>query len=83
MVEELFWQILTFRIKEHISPAKGSGGNTPSPPRAQKTQLSFFSQPPYGVHLSRSGGLLDFGLLTFFYWWIYLVYLQETNIAGL
>ena len=73
----LFRQILTFRIKEHISPAKvGTGclelklpaewGNPPPPtPQAQKAQLSFFAQPSYGVHLSRNGGLLDLDYLCF------------------
>ena len=31
----------------------------------QKAQLSFFAQLPYGVHLSRSGGLLDLDYLRF------------------
>ena len=92
----LFPQILAFKIKEHTSPAEVRTGclefklglvvswgewETPPPPQAQKAQLLIFSQPPYGVHLSWSGGLLDFrfpyvfigGCLWFF---------SRTNNAG-
>ena len=42
MVEELFWQILTFRIKEHISPAKGSGDPPPPPPGLRRLSCHSF-----------------------------------------
>ena len=50
------------KLKLPTGSQLGEWGNPPPLPPAQKAQLSFFSQPPYGVHLSQSGGLLDFGL---------------------
>ena len=43
-----------------------------SPPQAQKAQLSFFAQSPYGVHLSLSGGVRD---------WISL-YFSSVDVSG-
>ena len=69
---------LIFRINKHISPAKvgtgclefklpagGSGRPPPTPHPVQKAQLSFFSQPPYGVDLSQSGDLRSWITLCF------------------
>ena len=53
----------------------GGVGKPPPPPTGQKAQLSFFSQPLYGVDLSRSGDL-RFWLNLCFHRWMCLVFLR-------